>query len=183
MQITSMSARILAATMTAGSIVAFAGTYQWSGGDGRWADATKWNPNGVPGTGANDIATFPVRATQTVTVGDDVSLKQIDVAAKAPNVQQIYNITAGKTLMLDLFNLYKDTAADDIVICGGGTFALTNSPLYASGADNPVRMTISGTGTVLSMPKPLRTLCSSTKTSSKLAKPTLLVLPLFIQPV
>ena len=46
MQITSMSARILAAMMTAGSIVAFAGTYQWSGGDGRWADATKWSPNG-----------------------------------------------------------------------------------------------------------------------------------------
>ena len=52
MQITSMSVRILAAMIAAGSAVAFAGTYQWAGGDGRWADSTKWNPNGVPGTGA-----------------------------------------------------------------------------------------------------------------------------------
>ena len=132
---------------------AHADSCEWRGGDGNWGDSSMWNPNGIPGTSAGDVATFRVRATQTVTVGDDVSLKQIDVAAKAPNVQQIYNIAEGKTLMLDLFNLYKDTAADDIVICGGGTFALTNSPLYASGADNPVRMTISGTGTVLSMPK------------------------------
>ena len=59
MRITSMSARVLAAMMAVGSVVAFAGSYQWSGGDGRWADATKWNPNGVPGTAANDAATFP----------------------------------------------------------------------------------------------------------------------------
>ena len=62
MRITSMSARVLTAMMAVGSVVAFAGSYQWSGGDGRWADATKWNPNGVPGTAADDAATFPVRA-------------------------------------------------------------------------------------------------------------------------
>lgn len=74
MQITSMSVRILAAMMAAGSAIALADSYQWSGGDGRWADATKWNPNGVPGTGAGDAATFPVRATQTVMVDADTSL-------------------------------------------------------------------------------------------------------------
>ena len=128
MRITSMSARVLAAMMAAGSSVAFADSYQWTGGNGRWADALKWSPNGVPGTTAGDVATFPVRATQTVTVDSDVSLHQIDLAAKVANVCQIYSIAPGKTLALSLFNLYKETAADDIMICGGGTFALTNSP-------------------------------------------------------
>ena len=41
MRITSMSARVLAAMMAVGSVVAFAGSYQWSGGDGRWADVTR----------------------------------------------------------------------------------------------------------------------------------------------
>ncbi|MBQ6340817.1 MAG: hypothetical protein IJI36_16895 [Kiritimatiellae bacterium] len=34
MRITSISARVLAGMMAVGSVVAFAGTYQWSGGDG-----------------------------------------------------------------------------------------------------------------------------------------------------
>ena len=117
MRITSMSACIFAAMMTAGGFVTFAGTYQWSGGDGRWADATKWNPNGVPGTAADDAAT-------------------------------------GNTLTLDDFRLYKDQAADDITICGGGTLALTNQPFFASGTINPVKVTISGEGTTFYMPKP-----------------------------
>ena len=154
MRITSMSARVLAAMMAVGSVVAFAGSYQWSGGDGRWADATKWNPNGVPGTGAGDAATFPVRATQAVTVDADTSLHNIDLAAKVPNVTQTFNITSGNTLTLDDFRLYKDQAADDITICGGGTLALTNQPFYASGTINPVKVTISGEGTELYMPKP-----------------------------
>ena len=107
MRITSMSARVLAAMMAVGSVVVFAGSYQWSGGDGRWADATKWNPNGVPGTGADDAATFPVRATQAVTVDADTSLHNIDLAAKVPNVIQTFNITSGNTLTLDDFRLYK----------------------------------------------------------------------------
>ena len=133
--------------------VVYADSYRWSGGDGRWADSSKWTPNGMPGSAANDVATFPVWATQTVTVDTDVSLRQIDLAAKVANVRQTYSIAAGKTLALDLFNLYKDTAADDIMICGGGTFALTNSPFYASGTINPVSVTISGEGTVFHMPK------------------------------
>ena len=154
MRITSMSARVLAAMMTAGGFVAFAGTYQWSGGDGRWGDSTKWNPNGVPGTAADDAATFPVRATQAVTVDADTSLHNIDLAAKVPNVMQTFNITSGNTLTLDDFRLYKDQAADDITICGGGTLALTNQPFYASGTINPVKVTISGEGTEFYMPKP-----------------------------
>ena len=154
MRITSMPARVLAAMMAVGSVVAFAGSYQWSGGDGRWADATKWNPNGVPGTGAGDAATFPVRATQAVTVDADTSLHNIDLAAKVPNVMQTFNITSGNTLTLDDFRLYKDQAADDITICGGGTLALTNQPFYASGTINPVKVTISGEGTEFYMPKP-----------------------------
>ena len=154
MRITSMSARVLAAMIAAGSAVAFAGTYQWAGGDGRWADSKKWNPNGVPGTGANDIATFPVRATQTVTVDADASLHHIDLAAKVANVMQTFNITPGNTLTLDDFRLYKDAAADNITICGGGTFALTNQPFYASGTINPVKVTVSGEGTEFYMPKP-----------------------------
>ena len=146
--------RLLVMTCAAVAIAAaLADSRAWRGGDGNWGDSAMWNPNGIPGTSAGDVATFPVRATQTVTVGDDVTLHRIDIAAKVPNVQQIYNIASGKTLMLDLFNLYKDTAADDIVICGGGTLALTNSPLYASGSANPIRMTISGAGTMLYMPK------------------------------
>ena len=91
--------------------MALADSRQWSGGDGQWGDATKWNPNGVPGTSANDIATFPVSETQTVTVNTDVSLRRIDLAAKVANVRQTFSIAAGKTLTLDLFNLYKDKAA------------------------------------------------------------------------
>ena len=153
MRITSMSARVLAVMMVAGSAVAFADSYQWSGGDGSWADATKWNPNGVPGTAAGDIATFPVRATQTVTVDADTSLHHVDLAAKVPNVLQTFNITSGNTLTLDDFRLYKQDAADHLTICGGGTLALTNQPFYASGTINPVKVTVSGAGTVFSMPK------------------------------
>ena len=145
--------RILAVLVVVCGGTAFAERREWLGGDGRWGDAAKWSPNGVPGTTAGDVATFPVRATQTVTVDSDVSLHQIDLAAKVANVRQIYSIAPGKTLALNLFNLYKETAADDIMICGGGTFALTNSPFYASGTINPVSVTISGAGTVFHMPK------------------------------
>ena len=144
---------IIGLAMFIGCGMAFADSRQWSGGDGQWSDPTKWNPNGVPGTAANDIATFPVWATQTVAVDADVSLQRIDLAAKVANVRQTFSIAAGKTLAVDLFNLYKDTAADDIMICGGGTFALTNSPFFASGTINPVRVTISGAGTAFHMPK------------------------------
>ena len=154
MRITNMSAHVLAAMVVAGSIVTFADSYQWSGGDGRLADATKWDPNGVPGTAANDVATFPVNATQTVTVDADTSLDHIDLAAKVPNVMQTFNITSGNTLTLDDFKLYKVDAADHLTICGGGTLALTNRPFYASGTINPVSVTVSGEGTEFYMPKP-----------------------------
>ncbi len=100
MRITSMSAGVLAAMMTAGSSVAFAGTYQWTGGDGRWADATKWYPNGVPGTALDDAATFTVNATQTVTVDADatpraVAGKPFDVAHATIDFGQI-DVAAGK---------------------------------------------------------------------------------------
>ena len=110
---------IIGLAMFIGCGMAFADSRQWSGGDGQWSDPTKWNPNGVPGTAANDIATFPVWATQTVAVDADVSLQRIDLAAKVANVRQTFSIAAGKTLAVDLFNLYKDTAADDIMIGGG----------------------------------------------------------------
>lgn len=154
MQITSMSARILAAMMAVGSIVAFAGTYQWSGGDGRWADATKWSPNGVPGTALDDAATFTVNATQTVTVDADATPFSMSLDTGTSGAGQTFSIAPGANLTFDAFNL-ASTQPTAVTITGGGRLAITNEALWVSStANNPMSFTVTGPGTVFDMPKP-----------------------------
>ena len=153
MQITSMSARILAAMMAVGSVVAFADSYQWSGGNGRWADATKWSPNGVPGTALDDAATFTVNATQTVTVDADATPFSMSLDIGTAGATQTFSISPGVNLTLDSFGI-SSTQPTDVTITGGGRIAITNEPLWVSGNLNPRTFTVSGKGTFFDMPKP-----------------------------
>ena len=154
MRITSMSAGVLAAMMAAGSSVAFAGTYQWTGGDGRWADATKWYPNGVPGTALDDAATFTVNATQTVTVDADATPFSMSLDTGTSGAGQTFSIVPGANLTFDAFNL-ASTQPTAVTLTGGGRLAITNEALWVSStANNPMSFTVTGPGTVFDMPKP-----------------------------
>lgn len=153
MRITNMSACVLAAMMTAGSAVVVADSYQWNGGDGRWADATKWSPNGVPGTAA-DAATFTVNATQTVMVDADATPFSMSLDTGTSGAGQTFSIAPGANLTLDMFNL-ASTQPTAVTLTGGGRLAITNEALWVSStANNPMSFTVTGPGTVFDMPKP-----------------------------
>ena len=154
MQIISLSARVLAAMMAVGSVVALADSYQWSGGNGRWADASKWSPNGVPGTAANDTASFSVNAPQTVTVDADATPFSMSLDTGTSGAGQTFSIAPGANLTLDAFSL-ASSRATAVTLTGGGRLAITNAAFWVSStASNSVSFTVAGPGTVFDMPKP-----------------------------
>lgn len=154
MRITNMSACVLAAMMTAGSAVVVADSYHWNGGDGRWADATKWSPNGVPGTAANDMASFSVNATQTVTVDADATPFSMSLDTGTSGAGQTFSIAPGANLTLDAFIL-ASTRPTAMTLTGGGRLTITNAAFWVSStASNSVTFTVAGPGTVFDMPKP-----------------------------
>lgn len=126
----------------------------WRGGEGNWSDPDKWNPSGVPGSAADDIAAIPASDACVLHVGSDTVLSRLNANGMATGGSLTFDVESGASLSAGSMRL-KAACAVECLVAGGGAFALTDGPFgVGSNGAQPVHFTVSGKDTVFSLPKP-----------------------------